>query len=253
MRLQEFHSISDKEEIVNLSESDIYDIFYANADPAQAMPMAAYMKNICPFLGIPKPKRATLSRKFLKQCKKATTVDWAFVNKCWSLEREFQYLALEYLRIVAHLLTADDVLKLRELAVTKSWWDTVDCLDRIVGGIALRNPAVNDTLLQWSTDENFWLRRLAIDHQLQRKERTDAALLEKILVNNLRQKEFFINKAIGWSLREYSKTNPGWVRAFIERHKDGLSTLSVREASKYIYAERCRAHSRSLISLSDKG
>ena len=216
------------------TESELFRTFYANADPVQAEPMAAYMKNVCPFLGIPRPKRTALSKEFIKRSKKAGTVDWAFVDKCWSMEREFQYLALEYLRVKAHLLTADDIPKLRELAVTKSWWDTIDCLDRIVGAIALNDPVVNDTLLLWSTDDNFWLRRIAIDHQLLRKEKTDTVLLEKILVNNLDQKEFFINKAIGWSLREYSKTNPDWVRTFIAEHKERLASLSIREASKYV-------------------
>ncbi|MDR1185160.1 MAG: DNA alkylation repair protein [Coriobacteriales bacterium] len=104
----------------------------------------------------------------------------------------------------------------------------------MVGGIALAYPDVNRTLLAWSTEESIWLRRLAIDHQLLRKEQTDTALLEQIIVNNLGQKEFFINKAIGWSLREYGKTDATWVRKFLERHKDGLATLSVREASKYL-------------------
>ena len=219
---------------MSLIESELFSAFYANIDPAQAEPMAAYMKNICPFLGIPKPKRTALSKEFIKQSKKAQTIDWAFVDKCWRLEREFQYLALDYLRALTHLLTVSDISKLRELAVTKSWWDTIDCLDRIVGSIALNYPEVNDILLKWSADDNFWLRRIAIDHQLLRKEQTDTVLLEKILINNLGQKEFFINKAIGWSLREYSKTNPEWVRAFIAEHRDGLASLSIREASKYV-------------------
>jgi 3-methyladenine DNA glycosylase AlkD len=116
----------------------------------------------------------------------------------------------------------------------KSWWDTIDGLDRIVGAIALAFPQVNQILLQWSLDPNFWLRRIAIDHQLGRKAQTDTALLEQIILNNFGQTEFFINKAIGWSLREYSKTNPAWVRAFVERHRQDLAPLSVREASKYI-------------------
>ena len=89
-------------------------------------------------------------------------------------------------------------------------------------------------MLDWSTDDNFWLRRVAIDHQLLRKEKTKTDLLEKILVNNLHQTEFFINKAMGWSLRDYSKTNPDWVRDFIARNREGLSNLTIREASKYI-------------------
>ena len=89
-------------------------------------------------------------------------------------------------------------------------------------------------MLAWSVDDDLWLRRIAIDHQLLRKDQTDTALLEEIIVANLGQQEFFINKAIGWALRDYSKTDPGWVRAFIGRHRDGLAPLSVREASKYL-------------------
>ena len=78
------------------------------------------------------------------------------------------------------------------------------------------------------------MRRLAIDHQLLRKEETDTELLEKILINNLGQTEFFIKKAIGWALRDYSKTNPNWVRDFIERHQAEMAALSIREGSKYL-------------------
>jgi 3-methyladenine DNA glycosylase AlkD len=211
---------------------DIFAIFRQNANPAQAAPMAAYMRNICPFLGIRKPRRAELQKHFLKAAKNHSQVDWNFVNHCWTLEREFQYLALDYLRTVSKLLTINDIPHLKQLAVTKSWWDTIDVLDRIVGGIALANPAVNNILLRWSTDENFWLRRIAIDHQLLRKEKTDTALLEKIIINNFGQKEFFINKAIGWSLREYSKTNPAWVQNFIEKYRDRMAKLSIREGEK---------------------
>ena len=85
-----------------------------------------------------------------------------------------------------------------------------------------------------NVDDNIWLRRVAIDHQLLRKEKTDTNLLEKILVNNLNHTEFFINKAIGWALRDYSKTNPQWVKDFIEKYKNNMASLSIREASKYI-------------------
>lgn len=89
-------------------------------------------------------------------------------------------------------------------------------------------------MLKWSQDDDFWLRRIAIDHQLLRKDQTDQHLLEKIIVNNLNSDEFFINKAIGWSLRDYSKTDPEWVRNFIEKYQDKMSSLSIKEASKYL-------------------
>jgi 3-methyladenine DNA glycosylase AlkD len=194
------------------------------------------------FLGIPTPKRKALSKECLGAAKKATAADWAFVGACWQREeREFQYLAVDYLSAAQRLLTPKDMPALRELIVAKSWWDTVDGLDKIAGGVALAFPEVNPVLLAWSTDGNFWLRRAAIDCQRGRKEKTDTDLLKTILENNLGQTEFFINKAIGWSLREYGKTNPDWVRAFIEGHRAGMAALSVREGGKYL--GQCTAHS----------
>ena len=162
-------------------------------------------------------------------------VDWTFVFKCWEQpEREYQYLAVDYSTKLKARLTQENIPDLQRLITTKSWWDTVDGLNVIVGDIASRFSRVNDTLLKWSVDENIWLRRVAIDHQLARKDKTDTALLSKIILNNLGQSEFFINKAIGWSLREYGKVNPDWAREFIGRHKDRMSPLSVREGSKYL-------------------
>lgn len=120
------------------------------------------------------------------------------------------------------------------MAQTKSWWDSIDGLDELVGKIVLNHPEAKTVILDWSVDDDFWLRRLAIDHQLLEKENTDTELLEQILVNNLNQTEFFINKAIGWSLRDYSKTNPDWVRMFINKYRNQMASLSIREASKYI-------------------
>lgn len=145
-----------------------------------------------------------------------------------------QYVALDHLHLHAGLLSPADVPRLKTLVTRKSWWDTIDNLDRIIGGIALRHPEVEQTLLAWSTDENIWLRRVAIDHQLLRRKNTNTELLGRILVNNLGRQEFFINKAIGWALRDYSKTDPAWVRAFIETHRAGMAALSLREASKYL-------------------
>jgi len=186
------------------------------------------------FLGIPTPQRRKLTAQVVRTRGQAG-VDWEFVFRCWDEpEREFQYLAVDYLIQRKAAVTPADMPRLERLIVTKSWWDTVDALDRVVGAARLAHPELDDILLRWSVSDNIWLRRTAIDHQLTLKDQTDTALLERILVNNLGQTEFFINKAIGWSLRDYSKTDPEWVRAFIARHRDGLAALSVREASKYL-------------------
>jgi 3-methyladenine DNA glycosylase AlkD len=213
---------------------DIFDTFREHANPEQAVKMNAYMRDKFQFLGIPTPERKKLSREFIKAIGKEP-VDWDFLSYCWEQpEREFQYFTMDCLARQKTTLTTAAVPLIRELAIRKSWWDTIDGLDVIISDIAFSFPEVNATLLEWSVDDNFWLRRIAIDHQLGRKDRTDADLLERIILNNLGQSEFFINKAIGWSLREYSKTNPDWVRGFIERHRGELAALSVREASKYL-------------------
>lgn len=220
--------------LIKTNAMDIFETLRAAADPEKAVQMSAYMRDQFPFLGIATPQRKKLAREFLKELGKAP-VDWGFVAACWQQpEREFQYLAADYLIRMNALLTPDDIPRIRELVVQKSWWDSVDCLDRVVGNIALRYPEVNETLLAWSVDENFWLRRLAIDHQLVRHEKTDTELLERIIVNNLGQTEFFITKAIGWALRDFSKTDPVWVRDFVERHRSEMAPLSIREASKYL-------------------
>ncbi len=206
----------------------------AVANPDDAVAMKAYMKNKFEFLGVKTSARRKLAKTFFKQ-QTDSVIDWDFINESWDNPyRELQYAALDYLEIRKKLLTPSDLLRLKKLAQTKSWWDTIDFLDRLVGTIIARFPETKEIILAWSRDEDIWLRRLAIDHQLMRKEETDTELLEKILVNNLGQTEFFINKAIGWALRDYSKTNPDWVKDFIERYQVEMAALSIREGSKYL-------------------
>lgn len=143
-------------------------------------------------------------------------------------------MAANYLKAMQSYLKDSDFPKLEQLVVTKSWWDTVDILDRIVGSLVYDKPEMEKLILQWSLSDNIWLRRVAIDHQLLRKAKTNVQLMEKILQNNLNQTEFFINKSIGWALRDYSKTNPTWVATFIEKNKKRMADLSIKEASKYL-------------------
>ena len=206
----------------------------ALANPDDAVAMKAYMKNKFEFLGVKTPARRKLTKAFFKQ-HTDSVIDWNFINEAWKNPyRELQYTALDYLEIRKKLLTPSDLPRLKKLAQTKSWWDTIDFLDRLVGSIIARFPETKEIIVAWSCDEDIWLRRLAIDYQLLRKEKTDTELLEKILVNNLGRTEFFINKAIGWALRDYSKTNPDWVKDFIERYRVEMAALSIREGSKYL-------------------
>ena len=193
------------------------------------------MLNKFEYIGIKTPERREIFKNFFKEYKNKEKIDWEFVNKCWENKyREFQYVAADYLKNMKDKLTIDDIPKLKQLVLEKSWWDTIDNLDMTIGALALKDSNVNKILLEWSLDENIWLRRIAIDHQLLRKEKTNTELLEKILKNNLGQAEFFINKAIGWALRDYSKISPEWVKNFIEENKENMAKLSIKEASKYL-------------------
>ncbi len=213
---------------------DVFAIFYNNKNEEQAKPMAKYMRNKFPFLGLKKPERAALSKEFLKAKRKDTEIDWDFIFKCYDMpEREFQYLAIDYMDKVKKIFTPDDMKNIEKLLITKSWWDSVDAINKTVGYIAMKYPEVKeDVLLKWIESENIWLNRVSIIFQLKYKEKTDTEFLSKAILHNSQTEEFFINKAIGWALRQYSKTNREWVKNFIQQNP--LQPLSVKEGSKYL-------------------
>jgi 3-methyladenine DNA glycosylase AlkD len=194
------------------------------ADPARAAGMSAYQRGRFPFLGVPAPARRAAVKEVLRGRRKA--VDRELVEACWAAaEREFQYVACDHLRDAP--LREGDVPWLRSLVVRKSWWDTVDALAKPVG-----RAATAAQMRAWADDGDMWVRRAAILHQLGRREATDTGLLAGIILVNLGSGDFFIDKAIGWALREYSKTDPGWVRGFLTEHE--VSALTRREGSKYL-------------------
>jgi 3-methyladenine DNA glycosylase AlkD len=197
--------------------------------------MAQYMRNQFKFYGLPAPMRKSVYKDFLKSEKLKKIIDWEFLDKCYQSDyREFQYIVMDYLANMQKYLKYEDIPKIKNYAKTKQWWDTIDGLDRIIGNIGLVDGRVDDLMIEWSEDKDFWIRRIAIDHQLLRKEKTNTDLLSKIICNNFGSEEFFINKAIGWSLREYSKCNPKWVKDFVEKYKDNMAKLSIKEATKYV-------------------
>ena len=207
-----------------------------NRNELLAESMGKYMRDKFNFLGIRGPKRTELFKKYFPTARKTKEIDWNFIETCWNKEeREFQYAVVYYLKAMQKFLKKGDISKLKYLVVTKSWWDTVDLLSKIIGDVVNRNKELKTLMLEWSKKENnIWLRRVAILHQLSFKENVDKLLLETILEDNLSDGEFFINKAIGWALRDYSKVNPEWVRKFIEKNRSKMANLSLREASKYL-------------------
>lgn len=215
--------------------NQLFEDAFKSANYEKAPMMKKYMRNQFEFLGIQAGSRKKLSKEYFKIEKKKKAIDWKFIDACWEMEyREFQYIAEDYISYMAKFLEHDDIFKIKSLIVKKSWWDTIDGLVRVIGGIVLKYPELEELMIEWSMDDNFWVRRSSILHQLLRKEETNEELLEKIIVNNFNDSEFFINKAIGWALRDYSKTNNVWVKEFIEKYNGDLNSLSIREGSKYL-------------------
>ena len=206
-----------------------------NRNELLAESMSKYMQDKFRFLGVRGATRTEIYKKYFPDARKTKTIDWYFVESCWNKEeREFQYVVVYYLKAMQKFLKREDISRLKYLIVTKSWWDTVDLLAKVVGSLVIRIEGYDQIMLEWSKDSNIWLKRVAILYQLSLKDKVDEIILDKILVNNLGDNEFFINKAIGWALRDYSKFNPEWVREFIKKNKDNMANLSIREASKYI-------------------
>ncbi|MEH7123350.1 DNA alkylation repair protein [Bacillus sp. JJ1773] len=214
----------------------LVELFEQNRDPEKAGPMEAYMKNHFLFLGIKSPDRKGLVRQFFQESG-LLKQDFQpeFVLALWEKEeREYQYAAMDYLERCLKQLDKQHLSLIEQLITTKPWWDTVDLLaSKAVGAIAEKHPEViAETIEGWAYGDHLWLRRTAILFQLKYKNQTDEKLLYRYIEHNKDSKEFFIQKAIGWALREYSKTNPESVKAFIE--STTLASLSVREGSKYI-------------------
>lgn len=214
---------------------EIKKLFESKEDKENAIAMSKYMRNMFDFYGLSTPKRKEIYNDFIKSEKKSKKIDWTFLDKCYEdPHREFQYLVSDYLLAMKQYVTFEDISKIQNYITQKSWWDTIDFLCKVIGDVELRDPRVKKLMLKWSNDENIWIKRSAIEHQLNLKDKTDCELLEKIIVNCFGTNEIFINKAIGWALREYSKTNPKWVRDFIDKYNDKMDKLSIKEASKYI-------------------
>ena len=209
--------------------------FRESTNEENAVAMKVYLKDQFEFLGIKSPERKQLQKEFLSNINKKEQINKVWVLQLWNYEqREFQYLAIDYLIKMKKNLLEEHIELIKVLIVTKSWWDTVDLLaSHLIGELCKKYPnLIDEYILKWAVSEDMWLRRTAILYQLKYKDNIDTKILEYAIGENKNDNEFFIRKAIGWVLREYSKTNREWVKEFLANNK--LSLLSVREASKYL-------------------
>jgi 3-methyladenine DNA glycosylase AlkD len=198
--------------------------------------MTKYLRDQFEHLGIKTPQRSELQKKFYAEHGLPPVAELdAIVRDLWALpQREFQYTAIGLMGRLAEELPPDFIKTIEYLIVTKSWWDTVDSLaGEIVSIHFKRHPKVREKYLaRWRQSENFWLRRSCILFQLNYKEETDFGLLCDLIRENLGSEEFFINKAIGWALRQYARTDPKAVKKFVKATP--LDPLSRREAMKHL-------------------
>jgi 3-methyladenine DNA glycosylase AlkD len=210
-------------------------LFEQNANPAQAGPMKKYMRDQFEYLGIKSPQLKTLFRRAIEENGLPPLEELEnVIRELWDLpQREYQYLAIGLMERLEKKLPSSAIKTLEYMIVHKSWWDTVDNISHIVGVLFKHYPDVREKYLaKWRASNNFWLRRTAILFQLDFKQETDFELLSDIIQENLGSNEFFINKAIGWALRQYARSDPKAVKKFVKATP--LHPLSRREAMKHL-------------------
>src|SRR5829696_2854377 len=195
-------------------------LFEQNANPVQAVPMKKYMRDQFEYLGIKTPQNRALQKEFYKTngLPELSELD-PTLRDLWSLpQREFQYVAVGLLGKFNKQIPAKFIKTIEYMLVTKSWWDTVDSIAGGTVGVHFKRfPDVREKYLaKWRKSDNFWLRRTTILFQLGYKKDTDFDLLCEIIRENLNSKEFFINKAIGWSLRQYARIDSKAVTKFVK-------------------------------------
>lgn len=212
----------------------------AAADPVKAPAMQAYMKSAMPFRGVPRPmQRAAVRPLLATHPPESSEALWATARDLFGHAeyREERYAAIDYLghRHARAFRTPALMPLLEELAVAGAWWDIVDAIGSLVADLHRRYPThLKPRLLELARVDDLWLRRLAVISQLGSKSATDTDLLRRVIEPNVRDRDFFIRKAIGWALREYARTDPGWVTDFVAQRADTLSPLSIREATKHL-------------------
>lgn len=203
------------------------------ATPEKKAGMEAYMRNQFTFIGVDTVPRRAIFKAWINATDLPDYDDLpAVVKALWQMERELQYCAIELAALYKKEWTEDFASTMEHCIVTNSWWDTVDAIaSEWTGPYFKRFPLqIKKITGKWNRSKNMWLQRSSIMFQKQYRKETDTALLAKYILDCASSNEFFIQKSIGWALRELGKTNPIWVRDFVAANE--LKPLSKREALK---------------------
>jgi 3-methyladenine DNA glycosylase AlkD len=216
-------------------------------DPVKAQAMQAYMKSSMPYHGVPTPLLRELCKATFAKLQFATAPDWqAQILDLWrgARFREERYGALHLAgdKRWQPFQTLSAMKMYEEMIVTGAWWDYVDDIaSHRVGPLLRDHPApMRRKMLSWSKSNNLWKRRTAILCQLGFKAETDLELLYACIHPSLGSREFFLQKAIGWALRQYAWTDGAEIKKYVQLNRDRLSNLSRREALKNIDTRRPR-------------
>lgn len=209
----------------------------AVADPGRAPRMQAYMKSSMPYLGVAVPAVRAVTNAAARQHPPASVDQLgATVTALWrgATHREHRYAATELSRLEMAAGSLALLSVYREMIVTGAWWDHVDAVAPRLGQLLVTHPGeLTPLLLAWSTEPDRWLRRASIIAQLGLKARTDVDLMTRVIDANVSDRDFFVRKAIGWSLRDYARTDPEWVRRFVDARASTLSSLSRKQATRH--------------------
>jgi len=208
-----------------------------NANLKIAAGQKAYMRNQFEFYGIKTPLRREIQKPFLAKSYLPPKTDLEeIVKTLWNKpQREYQFIAQELIYKYTQQFDKNDIALLEFMVTHKSWWDTVDYIAvKLIGAYFTKYPEQLDAVISsWLNSNNIWLQRCCLLYQLKSKDKMDTQRLSYIIKSLLGSDEFFINKAIGWVLREYTRTNPKWVVEFVSNHE--LAPLSKREALRLLW------------------
>jgi 3-methyladenine DNA glycosylase AlkD len=227
----------EQQQILNLI-NELERVFNSNAHTENGLAMSKYMKDRFPFFGINAPTRKKLQSQWFQKIPNELPNHerWTIIEELWAKEeREFHHVACDYLNSWnKKFIQPTDAAKLKWLISNNSWWDTVDSIaSNYLGKFYLAFPVEGAELVkEWRDEDSFWLNRSCLIFQLKYGNKVDFELLKSLIIQFQPNKEFFIQKAIGWSLRQYSKFNPQEVADFVQ--KINLQGLAKREATKYI-------------------
>ena len=211
-------------------------LFDQHADEGNAVPMKKYMREQFDYYGVKAPLRKSLVKEFVKKHGRLAGDELKMFSRLAFREnhREIQYALGDLIIPIAKKLDPSFLPLFKELIQTKSWWDTVDFIaPHFVGKILLNYPdLIANYPEKWIESDNIWLQRSAILYQLHYKEKIDAERLFRYILRRADSKEFFVQKAAGWTLRQYSKFNAKEVIHFINSHD--LASLTKKEGLKWL-------------------